>query len=161
MVCPAMEARGTDRHNFEKLVAGKSTCVGGGVVASHPLTQGFAFAAAWRRRSTPEPASGLTAGARPLTSRREGMGGARVGARQPGSTRPVAPVAPDCVNACRLGSVGGCSLPATRPKPRKRKAATGCIIASGGMAAGTDPDAKPECGTPRSERHAAAVGSLR
>ena len=47
----------------------------------HPLTQGFASAAAWCRRSM--PLVGLTAGTRPLTSRCERMG------PPPSALRPV------------------------------------------------------------------------
>jgi hypothetical protein len=43
---------------------------------------------------------------------------------------------PICGNACRLGSVGDCSLPVTRPKPGTPGAATGCIICVRGHGSG-------------------------
>ena len=54
-----------------KVWAGKSRPVAG-EREPHPLTQGFASAAAWCRRSM--PLAGLTAGTRPLTLRCERMG---------------------------------------------------------------------------------------
>src|SRR5207244_5838076 len=92
VVLAAVGAVATDWHRDGVVRADKSRPVAGECGA--PIrTQGFAPAAAWRRQSSP---CGLTAGARPLTSRCADGGARRCRTTRPyrWSRRPVGAVPP-------------------------------------------------------------------
>jgi hypothetical protein len=161
-------------------------------------TQGFAFAAAWRRQSMPERSEwldgrssaanvevcGWGARRRRITWRDGREHDTRSGhittrsasgshARDRGALlgwdenfqRPMDRRITAGMKSAPHGTAGATRANISRGEFRAKRSNAGTVgskaFADGAKAVGNDPDAKPVCGTPQAERHAAAVVALR